>query len=435
MLEIIFELGINLIETLIMIDFVTRYLGSSCGRIKSIIGFCTAWMISFAELSIINYITDFEGIAVCIPVLIYFVYAVICLDGSILMKLWVSVLVQILSVIIAIVTNLIICELIGYEPSAMMSVFNITRIVGVLITKIMQFYVFRIILRHRYKHPMDKHIWVMLIIIPVISLISLSALMLAAINHEEIKTYILCGMSGIVLANGVTYYFFTRINKDYETQLRMKLLEQQNENAKKNIENANAFVGQMKSVKHDIQNHLLILYNYIYENKYSEAENYIKQFIDDYLPHIQSMVNTNNDAFNAIVNSKIAVCTQKKIYIEVNVMKDALVDFDTVDTCILFGNLLDNAIEAAENTIKKRITVDIKIEGEYLSVLISNSINDSVLKNNQQLMTSKEDKSMHGIGIKTIKNIVNKYDGMIQFFEESNEFCCHILLNIAECRN
>ena len=42
------------------------------------------------------------------------------------------------------------------------------------------------------------------------------------------------------------------------------------------------------------------------------------------------------------------------------------------------------------------------------------------------------DKELHGIGIKSIKNIVEKHNGMIQFYEEEDEFCCHIMIDTTE---
>lgn len=94
--------------------------------------------------------------------------------------------------------------------------------------------------------------------------------------------------------------------------------------------------------------------------------------------------------------------------------------------------MIDNAIEAAENTVDKRITVEMNTCGNYLSILITNSISNSVLTDNKDLMTSKADKELHGIGIKSVKAVVKKYDGMINFYEENGEFCCHILLYIEK---
>lgn len=276
---------------------------------------------------------------------------------------------------------------------------------------------------------MDNHVWIMLITIPAISVISMAALMKAAIDHEEIKVYILIGTACIILADIVTYYLFAVINKDYETKLKVKLLEQQNENSKKNMENTDAFVNQMKSVRHDIQNQLLTIYGYIDSGKIEESKAYINSLTENYLPNIQRFINTDNDAFNAIVNSKIALCNQKKIFMDVKIKENSLKNLDPVDTGVLFGNLLDNAIEAAEKTAKRRIGVDVQTAGAYLSILVCNSIECSVLKNNQELITSKKDKELHGIGIKTVRELVRKYNGMIQFYEKNREFCCHILLD------
>lgn len=429
--KVIFESAINLIETFIIIDFVTRYLGCKYQDKRKHIGFMSAWLISFIELCVINYIFPYdEGLYALLPIIITFIYALVFLNGSIPLKLWIALLIQIIVGIIAYGTNLIVCNIIGYNPNDMVVVFNATRIICVIITKIILFYVSRMILRHKYKYPIDNQAWFILILIPLISMISLTALMMIAMNHNELSSYILCGMAGIVGANITTYYFFSTLSKNYETKLRIKLLEQNTENAVKNLENANAFVHQMKSVKHNMQNQLLIISDYIEHGKYVEAKNHIDSLTENYLPNIQDFTNSENEAFNAILNSKIAVCNQKKIYIEVKEMKDALKSFDAVDTGILFGNLLDNAIEAAEKTKSRKISVDIYTSGYYLSILITNSIKESVIENNSALKTTKEDKNLHGIGIESINEIVKKYDGMIQFFEENEEFCCHILLDI-----
>ena len=429
MKEIIFETGINLIETFSLIDFLTKYLGCKYTGFKRTVGFLLGWMVTFVELCIINYFVEFETIGTYIPIVIYFLYAICYLKGSTLLKLWMSIVTQIIVTSIAIATNLFVCNIIDYDPRDMITVSNSTRIISVIITKIILFYVTRIVLKMKYKNPMDNHVWIMLITIPVISVISMAALMKAAIHHEEIKIYILIGTACIILADIVTYYLFAVINKDYETKLKIKLLEQQNENSKNNMENTDAFVNQMKSVRHDIQNQLLTICGYIDSGKIEEAKAYINSLTENALPNIQSLINTDNDAFNAIVNAKIVLCNQKKIFMDVKVKENSLKNLDPIDTGVLFGNLLDNAIEAAEKTAKRRISVDVQKSGAYLSILVCNSIGDSVLKNNQELQTSKRDKELHGIGIKTVRELVRKYDGMIQFYEKNNEFCCHILLD------
>ena len=104
------------------------------------------------------------------------------------------------------------------------------------------------------------------------------------------------------------------------------------------------------------------------------------------------------------------------------------------EIAVLFGNLFDNAIEAAKNSDKKIIKLDVCLQGPYLSVFIKNSIDASVLESNMDLNTTKNDKSFHGFGIKNIKRIVDKYNGLIRFDEESGYFICDILIPEQFCR-
>lgn len=430
MIELIFEVGINLLETFIIFEFLTRYLGAKYSDKRKLVGFLLGWFTGFVELCIMNFFVELESFGAYIPILINFVYSLLFLNGSVLLKLLMSAMIHIIVLIIAYTVNLGICNVIGYNSSDMIMVFNSIRVIGVIITKIILFYVTRIILKYRYKNPIDSRLMFMLIIIPITSIISLAALMKAAVNHSEIQAYIFVGMICIILANAMTYYFFTVINKEYQTKLKIQLLEQQDENAKKNIENADAFIKQMKAVRHDIKNQLIAISGYIDKGKINEAKKCIDSLTGNYLPNIQDYINTGNEAFDAIVNSKIALCNQKNIFMLVSVMEKSLTDMNAVDIGVLFGNLLDNAIEAADKTKSRRISVEVQIDGEYLSIIVKNSIEKSVLENNSNLETSKKNKTSHGIGIRSVKSIVKKYDGMLQFYEEQNEFCCHILLDL-----
>lgn len=432
MIEFIFETGINLIETFISVDFITKYLGPKYKDNRQKTAFIIVWIISFVQMTITNYITDFETFGSYIPMIIYACYAFLCLSGSVPLKIWFAILTHLIVTFTAIMTNILLCNIIGYDPYKMITVFNSTRVMGVIIAKIMQFYITRLILRNKYKNPISNYRWVAIIAIPVISVISLCALMKAALINNGISPYILTGMICIILANIMTYYFFTVMNKEYENTIKAKLLEQQNETLKKSIADKDAFVKEMKTVRHDIKNQLLTIMQYANEGKTDEIKEYVNVLTNNYLPNILNYINTNNAAFDAVINSKIAVCNQRNIFMEVNIKQDTDISIPPAEIAVLFGNLLDNSIEAAKHTDEKRISLDIQKNASYLIILVSNSIKSSVLTTNENLETSKSDKELHGIGIKSIKNIVEKHNGMIQFYEEENEFCCHIMIDLAE---
>ncbi len=428
MIEIAFEWGINLVESFIAVDFVTRYLGTKYKGAMAVFGFIAVWLIYMLELCITNSIVPYEGVGAVIPIITTFIYSIFFLNGSTLLKLWISSLIGIIITLIAIITNLLVCTILGYDPLEMITVFNSIRIISVIITKIILFYSSRVILKFKHGSSLSSNEFIKLIVIPLVSLISISSLMMAAIKNDGINGYMLCGTFGILLSNIITYYFFSVLDRHYETELKLKMIELHKDNAVKELESSKAFVNRMRKAKHDMKNQLTVISEFINEKKYQQAQDYINE-ISDRLPYKQSFVNSENDAFNAIVNSKISICDSKQIYFDIQIMRSSLSDFNAVDVGMLFGNLLDNAIEAADKTESRKISVDIQNTGNYLSIIVSNSIDSSVIQTNPTLETTKKNKSEHGMGTKIIRDIVKKYDGMIQFFERDNNFCCHILLD------
>lgn len=432
MTQQVFETLTNLVETFIIALFYTMYLGSKHTDYRKYIYFIIAWLVGFVEICIVNMVTVFETFAAYIPILIYFIYGLLCLKGGVLLKLWMAVITHIIVVMVAVVTNVAVCWTIGYDPKLVITVFDNIRIFCVVLSKVVLCLCYFIILRNRYKYPIRNYLWYMLIIIPLFSVISISVLMKIALAYNDCLGYVLTGMLCIVAANVLIYYFYTVISRDYENKLKVSLLEQQNENALNNIKSSEAFVSKMRTVRHDIKNQFYTILGYMESNRFEDAKSYIKDLTEDYMPTFKSFVTTNNIAFDAVINSKLTVCEQKRIYLEIKVMQNSVDKFDYTDTGILFGNLLDNAIEAASLSDEKKMSLEVEKRGEYLSVLVRNSINGSVLETNKNLETTKSDKDIHGIGIKSIKSVVKKYDGMIDFFEENGEFCCHIMLNIEE---
>ena len=96
---------------------------------------------------------------------------------------------------------------------------------------------------------------------------------------------------------------------------------------------------------------------------------------------------------------------------------------------ILLANVLDNAIEACQKN-KGRSEIKLKMwnEAGYYFLNISNTVELDVLQENPNLTTSKNDKKLHGVGLKSVKDIVKKYNGMIDFAQKQNRFFVYISL-------
>lgn len=131
----------------------------------------------------------------------------------------------------------------------------------------------------------------------------------------------------------------------------------------------------------------------------------------------QRLIKTENNALSAILNIKNSTAKQKNISIRFAVL-GRIPDLSDTDIFALFGNLIDNAIEACERSQQKQVAVCIFEKGGFSHIEISNSIYDTDINFKK---TSKKDKTKHGYGIKSIKDITGKYNGTFDAFNSNSK--------------
>jgi sensor histidine kinase regulating citrate/malate metabolism len=105
---------------------------------------------------------------------------------------------------------------------------------------------------------------------------------------------------------------------------------------------------------------------------------------------------------------------------------------DVYDLYSLVGNALSNAIEATskvEDGKAKYITFIVKGTEKYTSIHIENPFVGQVIMEHNLPITNKQDKGSHGFGVKSMKNIVSKYDGKVTLTVKDNIFNVDILFN------
>ena len=147
----------------------------------------------------------------------------------------------------------------------------------------------------------------------------------------------------------------------------------------------------------------------------------------------ENLRNTGNKTLDIILNDKIHLCKKYNIEFEdcINISKLNFIKEN--DICAIFANALDNAIEACINIndeIEKRIEVKATyINGFAVIKFINTKIND-IKFTGDRIKTSKEDNKIHGIGLASIKYIVNKYDGEVIVNYSENEFILKIMIPI-----
>ncbi|WP_196001612.1 sensor histidine kinase [Clostridium sp. 1001271B_151109_B4] len=165
------------------------------------------------------------------------------------------------------------------------------------------------------------------------------------------------------------------------------------------------------SYKHDMLNHWSTVYNLIDNNNIEVSKNYISNIIGKFSTDKKILIDTGNPVLDSILTEKLEIAKRQNIKLSTDIFINKNLKIDLLDCCIIFSNILDNAIEALSK-VKNNKYLEIKLmsKGNILICKIINSIDKNVIIN-KNFKTSKKDINSHGMGLKNINTAIQKYDG------------------------
>jgi sensor histidine kinase regulating citrate/malate metabolism len=178
---------------------------------------------------------------------------------------------------------------------------------------------------------------------------------------------------------------------------------------------------KLRKLRHDMNNHIGLIKTLVHTERYDELEEYINQIYED-VEIANELVISGNRTVAVLINAKKALAKSKNI--EFSSMITILdLNMQSKDICTLLGNILDNAIEAAEKSLGKKY-IDLMIQKTEEGCVISceNSIGTRPVVKKGKFVTWKDNTFNHGIGTENMKDIVTKYKGQLYFDYDDEAF-------------
>lgn len=188
------------------------------------------------------------------------------------------------------------------------------------------------------------------------------------------------------------------------------------------------FVKQRRRT-HEYKNQILCIESLINTGNYEELKNYIKN-ISGHLSTELDYIKTNNVIVDAILNSKYRETLEKGIMFIFQLNDLSTIGIEDEDIVVILSNLLSNAIEACEKySGKKVIKLKFIKEGDDIIISVKNTYNGESEIRDGEIQTSKlYDSDEHGIGIKNIIDVIEKYQGSYTIQNDKEEFYFSIML-------
>lgn len=380
-------------------------------------------------ISVINRIYVFEGWLSLITIIITVIYTFIALNGSVVLKIVMPILSFSIMLLINASVTYALSIIFGMPSSFIFSENDSIRLLAIFITKFLYFIAAKLLEHLFTKKALDlksRGSWISFVMSFLTFFIAVALVKLQIDTHSKNMLFGMCVLS-LMIMNVFIIYMMKKISKENKNKLKISLLELQLSEQKTMIEDAGHISYEIKKVEHDLKHHILCVLGNIENGDTGAARSYLKNLLHEYETSIFKYICIDNSAINSILNLKISRCHANNIDIKVEVESD-FSHFNDIDLCVLIANLLDNAIEASYNVEMPQIAVTIKNEKNYLCIIVKNRIDSSVLDKNERLKTTKADKSKHGLGLYSISQIVEKYDGIKSYYEKNGYFIADVWL-------
>lgn len=205
-------------------------------------------------------------------------------------------------------------------------------------------------------------------------------------------------------------------NRVYQRQLQDARLETEYLKIKSEYERKSKEI-------HDLKHQLQIIGAYLSGTDLDKAKAYLESMMGELIIS-QERIHawTGNPFVDSLLHGKLIKA--QKCNINMDIQSSHMVSpLQDKDMCVLIGNLLDNAIEAASKArIEKMISAQIFNKGNMLFIHIRNSVGQRPILKEGNFVSTKQDKINHGWGMKSIRTIVEKYSGQMDINYDNEYF-------------
>lgn len=185
-------------------------------------------------------------------------------------------------------------------------------------------------------------------------------------------------------------------------------------------------VENLRIFRHDMMNHFMVLEYYIGKSDNEKSLQYIGKMKN--MCAMEQVVRTGNVVIDSILNHKITEAIRKGIDMRYEVQVSEKIDAEDFDMTCILGNLIDNAVEAAEKAEEKKVIMRMVYSDKRLSFRIRNTFSGGRRWSGNTPVTTKQDKICHGLGLRSVKRSVEKYKGHLDIRQEGSYFCVTVVM-------
>lgn len=285
-----------------------------------------------------------------------------------------------------------------------------------------------LVIRQCSRRKIDYHLlngrdWLQLASIPLFTIICVFFMYCTETDTGNVQGIFLFLSGGFVAVNFIVMNLMQEI-LEKEEKIRIGVLTEQNQkNRLDAYQDREEIYERQRKKMHDYKNQLSTIQTLLKSGKADEALSFTEKLTESIAVDM-SVINTNHPVVNAVLNQKYRSMQEKNIAVILKLGDLHEICLNEEDIVILLSNLLDNAIRESEKVLKKtgKAVIHIKLacEEQTMIIAIRNPVIEKVEIINDTVKSERGEN--HGIGLRNVKAVVDKYGGDMVLFCDDNEF-------------
>lgn len=282
-------------------------------------------------------------------------------------------------------------------------------VIGVWLVRLLILGIAIFLTRQQQKNVGSMRLASIIVILGLFGAVTLSQQTILPLDEDQIGSWIILSL---VLLFAVMFF---RMKQQHEMELEIARLKQdQAEILDRDYQALRQTYADNAKLYHDLHNHIEAIYQCLTQGDIKEATRYCEDLRTP-VREISQTVWTGDKAIDYLISSKMALAEQEHIKTKVNIEYPHNTNIRSVDLTTILGNLLDNALEAAETApeLLRFLHLTVRRINAMLIIKVENGYGEAPTQKNGNLLTSKMDKASHGWGLKSVQTAAERYDGAI----------------------
>lgn len=271
--------------------------------------------------------------------------------------------------------------------------------------------------------------WAIYVVITAYALVNIGEILFLIKHGLSDRDYVFLMVDGIfiIVVNLYLFYLLDVFAENKDLKYKLMLYERQ---AQSNYE---YYIKQMENHKktlaviHDVRKHMRIADAYEQQGQSEQRKEYADNF-EEMIAPLLMFPYCENAILNIIINDKAEYCKEKNISFDVDIREVDLGFMQPIDITTIFGNLLDNAVEACEASEEKKIQLKIHPFNGLIYMKISNTYINDIQWDEKGRPVSNKGRD-HGIGLENVEQTLQEYHGSLQMSAKEQVFTTEVMFN------